>query len=109
MPALVSTLRELFMRFDGSEALISATYRSQKTLDAFMNACCKLTTLCQLQVLTLLAANHLSVERLQVPLPNEGKQRGFFFPTTTPIFIFLISGHSFDSYPSGTSPSEASP
>ena len=36
-------------------------------------------------------ARGLRAQRLQVPLPKEDSQLGFFFPTTTPILVFLIT------------------
>lgn len=41
IPALVSTLREVFAQYEGAKAVISATLRNPKTLDTFMHACGK--------------------------------------------------------------------
>ncbi|MCJ1299468.1 hypothetical protein MMC08_002260 [Hypocenomyce scalaris] len=39
IPALVSTLRDIFDRYNGARAIISATIRNQQTLDSFVQAC----------------------------------------------------------------------
>ena len=95
MPALVSTLDRLFALNPDAKALISATLRNEKTLDAFLNACSKSqqsSLFLKMQSLSSLAdTSGLRAQRLQVPLPREDSQSGFFFPTTTPILIFLIT------------------
>ena len=95
MPALVSTLDGLFALNPDAKALISATLRNEKTLDAFLDACSKSlywSIIPQRNSLANFAdARGLRAQRLQVPLPKEDSQLGFFFPSTTPILVFLIT------------------
>ena len=94
MPALTSTLREIFAQCQGAKAVISATLRNPKTLDTFMHACSKSfdpwKTL-EDSRFTSIAANHFRIQRLQIPLAKEDNQLGFFFPTSIPILIFMIT------------------
>ena len=38
-----------------------------------------------------IATNHFRIQRLQIPLAKEENQLGFFFPTSVPILIFMIT------------------
>ena len=52
---------------------------------------------------TSLAANHFRIQRLQIPLAKEENQLGFFFSTSTPILIFMITRGQTDSDPLNSS------
>ena len=100
MPALASTLDRILALNPDAKALISATLRNEKTLDAFMNACSKSLHSLMFQKRTsfenLSDVSGLRAQRLQVPLPREDSQTGFFFSTTTPILVFLITRYMDD-------------
>lgn len=103
MPALVSTLDGLFALNPDAKAFISATLRNEKTLEAFLNACSKSLHssmfLKRKSSAYLADARGLRAQRLKVPLLREESQFGFFFPTTTPILVFLIT-RQLDGFPS---------
>ena len=52
---------------------------------------------------TYIAASRFRIQRLQIPLAKEENQLGFFFPTNTPILIFMITGGQTDSDPLNSS------
>ncbi len=76
IPALISTLRDLFELYPLTKALISATVRNEETLAAFTKACSK---------------NDFILKQLDVPMHGSEEQIGFFVPTKTPIVIFLVT------------------
>lgn len=93
-PALVLTLHDLFARYHDAKALISATLRNEKTLNAFMDACGESLQWSMSHAddkLIPAAADGLHTERLQIPLAKEETQLGFFIPTSSPILVFLIT------------------
>lgn len=76
IPALLSTLRDLADRYPKINALIAATVRNESTLRAFLHACDQ---------------SAFNIEVLDIELPREDEQIGFFFPASTPIRVFLIT------------------
>ncbi|MCJ1466534.1 hypothetical protein MMC07_005154 [Pseudocyphellaria aurata] len=76
IPALVSTLRDLSDRFPMIKILISATVRNESTLNIFLHACDQ---------------SAFNIEVLDVELPPEDQQVGFFLPASTPVRVFLIT------------------
>ena len=58
--------------------------------------------------LTSAAAKGFHIERLQIPLAKEEAQLGFFFSTSAPILIFLITGSGTKSDSWALSSSEGS-
>lgn len=76
IPALISTLRDLFELYPQIKVLISATVRNVETLASFTKACLN---------------NSFTLKQLDVPMPKSEEQIGFFVPTKTPISILLIT------------------
>lgn len=76
IPALISTLRDLFELYPLIKVLISATVRNEETLASFTKACLN---------------NSFTFKQLDVPMHSSEEQIGFFLPTKTPIFIFLVT------------------
>ena len=76
IPSLIATLRDLFNIYPDIQILISATIRNPDTIDAFISACVE---------------KHFSFKTLDIAMPPEGAQIGFFIPTTSPIRIFRIT------------------
>ena len=98
VPPLIATLRDLFNRYPGVKALISATVRNEQTLKVFTKACGLSTEhpppffFVMFSRLTTADINKFNLDRLVVPLPNREEQLGFFFPTSTPIHVYSITG-----------------
>ncbi|KAF2277924.1 uncharacterized protein EI97DRAFT_374076 [Westerdykella ornata] len=77
IPALVSTLREFFEAKSTLQVLIAATIRNERTFETFLNACKR---------------NCFGLQVLDFPLVPEGTQDGPFYPTSTPIQIWRVTG-----------------
>ena len=98
------------MQHEGIKALISATLRNEDTLKTFTDACGKFIMWTSLQDWKLISAasNRFHVERLQIPLVKEENQFGFFFSTSTPILVFMITRGEMKLDPWSTSSTEES-
>lgn len=76
IPWLVSTLEELFDLYPAVEVYISATRRSQATLDKFVSSC---------------EIRKISPRNLEYPLVPKSEQHGPFYPDEVDILIYKIT------------------
>lgn len=76
VPALVATLRELFVLYPGVEVYLSATQRNRATFRVFLDAC---------------EETQLAVQNLRYSMTPREKQTGPFYDDTVEIRAYKIS------------------
>ena len=76
IPLLVSTIFEVLSQSADSVAMIAATVRNENTIQVLLNTC---------------VHYRIVVEEIMIPDEDQGRQQGFFHPTSTPIRILVLS------------------
>ncbi|MCJ1246949.1 hypothetical protein MMC30_004160 [Trapelia coarctata] len=72
---LLATLKDLFVKYSGIEAIIAATVRNEQTLVSFEEAC---------------DARQFTLELMSFPETSEQEQKGFFYAKRVPIRLYKI-------------------
>ncbi len=93
IPALVSTIRDLFELYPKIRILISATVRNEDTLACFVRACGKISISdASLHIpLTAQETNNFEMQRLYFPQMSIKEQTGFFLRASAPIEMYMIT------------------